>query len=80
MKLTYLGKNNRNSDEWLIKETQEVILSMQKEQIELMVTQLESDLERELSVLELRHITWLCNQDQASFKTFMKIFKDLSEK
>lgn len=80
MKLTYLGKNNRNSDEWLIEETQEVILSMQKEQIELMVTQLESDLERELSVLELRHITWLCNQDQPTFKTFMNIFKDLSEK
>lgn len=80
LKLTYLGKNNRNSDEWLIEETQEVILSMQKEQIELMVTQLESDLERELTIVELRHITWLCNQDQLAFKTFMKIFKDLSEK
>lgn len=80
IQLTYLGKNNRNSDEWLIEESQEVILSMQKEQIELMVTQLESDLERELSVLELRHITWLCNQDQVAFKTFMKIFKELSEK
>lgn len=80
MQLTYLGKNNRNSDEWLIEETQEVILSMQKEQIELMVTQLENDLDRELNVVELRHITWLCNQDQLVFKTFMKIFKDLSEK
>lgn len=80
MQLTYLGKNNRNSDEWLIEETQEVILSMQKEQIELMVTQLENDLDRELNVVELRYITWLCNQDQLVFKTFMKIFKDLSEK
>lgn len=80
MRLTYLGKNKHNLDEWLIEETQEVILSMQKEQVELMVTQLEIDLERELSDVELRHITWLCNQDQQSFKTFMKIFKDLSEK
>lgn len=80
MRLTYLGKNKRNFDEWLIEETQEVILSMQKEQIELMVTQLENDLDRELNVVELRHITWLCNQDQLVFKTFMKIFKDLSEK
>lgn len=80
MRLTYLGKNKRNFDEWLIEETQEVILSMQKEQIELMVTQLENDLDRELNHVELRHITWLCDQDQLAFKTFMKIFKDLSEK
>lgn len=80
MRLTYLGKNKRNFDEWLIEETQEVIISMQKEQIELMVIQLENDLDRELNVVELRHITWLCNQDQLVFKTFMKIFKDLSEK
>lgn len=30
MRLTYLGKNKRNFDEWLIEETQEVILTMQK--------------------------------------------------
>lgn len=80
MKLTYAGKNARNYDVWEIEELGEQIEDWQKFKLVRYVGLLESKLNRELSVAELKHIKWLSAQDDTAFETFYNLFEELTRK
>ena len=80
MKLIYAGKNARNYDVWEIEELGEQIEGWQKFKLIRYVGLLESKLNRELSVVELKHLKWLSTQDDQAFETFYNLFEELTRK